>query len=503
MKNTLLFLIALFFLTNTLSAQSNLSEIDKLVSTAKIWGFLKYYHPEVAKGEFNWDNELLKILPKVKQSKTKEELSLLYVNWINSLGEVKKCNSCQKNNQTKYFDKNFDLSWILDSMIFTKKLTLKLKHIENNRYIGRKPYYSKPSKSGNIIITNEPEYKNLEFLNNINFRYLSLFKYWNIIEYFFPYKYMTDQKWNDVLREMIPKFREATNEEAYHLVIQETSAKINDSHTYLMKLDGVIKHLKGGDKAAPIRLTVVADSIYVTGFYNDSLAKKNDFIKGDAIIKVENEPVHIIINRIKKFLPASNENRIKFYTQQLLLRDYKDSLKISYVRKGKINTKYVRLYFSKEISYKIPEPTIEKYKILEDNIGYINMGNLKIKEVDNMMKSLMNCKAIIFDGRYRPSGTYRRISKYINPFRSEFVKIIVPDISYPGRYIWKQTKYTEVGGINEDYYKGKVLLLVDGKTQSHGEYSTMALQTAPNSITIGTQTAGADGTLSRFELQPQ
>ncbi|RPD98614.1 hypothetical protein EGM88_05325 [Aureibaculum marinum] len=499
MKTKLFLLIAFFHFTNNLTAQSKLSEIDKLASTAKVWGFLKYYHPQVAQGKFNWDNELLKILPKVEQSKNKEELSLIYLNWINSLGEIKKCNSCH-NNHSNYFDKNFDLSWIQNSNSFTKEVSLVLENIEKNRYVGKKPYYAQASKIGNISITNEPEYKNKEYLKNVNYRYLSLFKYWNIIEYYFPYKYMTDQKWSDVLIEMIPKFKDATNEETYHLAIQETSAKINDSHTPLMVLNGVVEHLNGGDKTAPVRLTVLNDNVIVTRFYNDSLAKKNDLKIGDTIIKVEDETTQDIIKRMETFVPASNKNRTKFYTQQILLREYKDSLKIAYVRKGEIYEKYVQLYSSKEINFKIPEPLTKKFKILNDNIGYINMGGIRIYEVKEMMKELMNCKAIIFDLRYRPHGTYRYISKYLNSNRTEFAKLLVPDVSYPGRYTWKQTKYTGVGKNNEDYYKGKVILLVHGKTQSHSEYSTMALQTAPNSITIGTQTSGADGNVSRFNF---
>ena len=45
---------------------------------------------------------------------------------------------------------------------------------------------------------------------------LELFRYWNYVEYFFPYKYETDQNWNDVLTEMIPKFLMIDNDENFH-----------------------------------------------------------------------------------------------------------------------------------------------------------------------------------------------------------------------------------------------------------------------------------------------
>lgn len=120
------------------SNSSTLSEIEtqNLASLCKVWGFLKYYHPNVAKGNFNWDEQFLSILPKVKQASTKEELSKIYLDWIESLGEVKACKSCGNVSKKEYFDKNFDLSWTQNSAIFSDELIKKLKFIENNRFQG-------------------------------------------------------------------------------------------------------------------------------------------------------------------------------------------------------------------------------------------------------------------------------------------------------------------------------------------------------------------------------
>jgi C-terminal processing protease CtpA/Prc len=49
---------------------------------------------------------------------------------------------------------------------------------------------------------------------------------------------------------------------------------------------------------------------------------------------------------------------------------------------------------------------------------------------------------------------------------------------------------------NPNSYHGGVVLLVDERTQSHAEFTTMCLQTAPLATTIGSQTAGADGNVS-------
>jgi hypothetical protein len=45
--------IVLLIISQTLFAQSQLTETQKLAATCKIWGYLKYYHPKVADGSKN------------------------------------------------------------------------------------------------------------------------------------------------------------------------------------------------------------------------------------------------------------------------------------------------------------------------------------------------------------------------------------------------------------------------------------------------------------------
>ena len=44
------------------SLNLNSDKIEDLALLGKIWGFLKYYHPVVASGKYNWDFELFKII---------------------------------------------------------------------------------------------------------------------------------------------------------------------------------------------------------------------------------------------------------------------------------------------------------------------------------------------------------------------------------------------------------------------------------------------------------
>src|SRR5690606_34449104 len=147
--------------TTTCISQKKLTETEKLATTAKVWGFLKYYHPNVADGNFNWDEMLFKMLPLVKKSENAEQLSQVYLDVINSVGVIKPCKKCQQDLDEDYFDNNFNLSWINNSPLITPELSEKLKYIENNRHQGDKYYVTLENKNvGNIKVTNEIVYEN-------------------------------------------------------------------------------------------------------------------------------------------------------------------------------------------------------------------------------------------------------------------------------------------------------------------------------------------------------
>jgi hypothetical protein len=332
MKKTILLLLFLFTYANTIIAQNEFTETEKLVSTSRIWGFLKYYHPEVAKGTFNWDEQLIEILPKVEKATTKEQLSQVYLNWIASLGEVKECKKCDKPNDKVYFEKNFDLSWIQSDSTFTPELSQKLEFIEKNRNQKENNYVSSTKYTGNVIITNEPKYENFDYPSKY-YRLLCLFKYWNIIEYFFPYKYITDQNWNDVLAEMIPKYFNAQNSTEYHLALFETITKIDDGHTPIIYTKELGEYL--GKYGIPIKYQIIDNKVVITDFRYKDVDKIYDLKIGDAILEIDSLTIEELIQSKSKYIPASHKKG-KERNSFLILSGNKKQASIKYERDGEI-----------------------------------------------------------------------------------------------------------------------------------------------------------------------
>ncbi|MFH4966551.1 S41 family peptidase [Gaetbulibacter sp. M235] len=495
-------LFLLFIISITLSSCGQTDSVynDKLATTAKIWGFLKYYHPEVGKGKFNWDDQLFQILPKIAQAKNKQELSNIYLKWINSLGEIEICKECTSKENKDYFGKNFDLTWIKDSTVFSNELISKLTFIEKNRFQGNNHYVSSFSGVGNIKIQNEPEYPDFSWENE-QLRLLSLFRYWNYIEYFFPYKYQMDKDWDMVLKESIPNFSNPKSETDYHLAMLELIVNINDSHGYFSS-NLINDHF--GSNFIPAKFQIIDKKAIITGFYNERLAKENDLQIGDVILKVDGKKIETILNENYKYINGSNASVKLRNANARVFNGSTNSVKITFERNNKIQEKRIQRYPFYQLNFKIyhkytyENPIEEKYKILTQNIGYVDMGKVEIEDVSVIMDSLINTKAIIFDIRNYPKGTMYSIINYITSKKNAFYKVTYPDLNYPGKFIWREGN--QFGKNGKLVYKGKVILLVNEKTQSHAEFTTMCLQTGENVTTIGSQTSGADGNVSSIEM---
>ncbi|EKT3958247.1 peptidase S41 [Flavobacterium psychrophilum] len=488
----LLFLV----ISQTIFGQTKFTETQKLATTCKVWGFLKYYHPKVANGDFNWDKQLFEVLPKIEQTKTKEEFSLILENWIDSLGEVKETAPIIHPKDIEYFDKNFDLSWIDKNKLFSKKLSKKLKFIEDNRFQGEQYYVEAEEGAGNISVKNGnyAEYK----FNDKKERILALFMYWNLMEYFFPYKYLMDKKWDITLEEMLPVFIEAENLDDFYVAMQKLTVRLNDSHVVFYKY-GTKRHF------LPVVCKIINEKMIVTEILDDYLSKTDDIKVGDVITKVNDKTIKEIILDYRDLIPASNEAYYLFKIVESALSVSSDNIKLEFLKEGKEGkheTKTINLvdynlnrFQLKDISkVRIKK---EKFKILENNIGYVNMGVIKVKDLPEMIEKLKSTKAIVFDIRNYPNGTFEEISKFLNTKEKTFAIYTKPDLSYPGKFKW--TKGTSCGSENNNNYKGKVVVLLNEESLSQSEWTAMCFQTAGNTTIIGSQTAGADGNVSGID----
>ena len=488
MHKTITFLL-FAFITSFTQAQV-LTSVEKLASAAQIWGFLKYYHPEVGKGTYNWDQQLLDILPNVERASDRESLSTVYMDWLDTLGPVEECRKCTKESGKDYFNKNFNLGWIETNRSFSEELSKRLRYIEQNRFQG-KHFYARPKSKqvGNLELHNEVAQVDFDWSNQ-NHRLLIAFKYWNFIEYFFPYKYQTDIPWSEVLKQVIPEFKKASKESEFQKAFAHLLVQINDGHGYY--------NFTKKPRWIPNHIEYIEGQFVVNRNWTDSIAQFSDLKKGDILLRLDGVSMKELESKRMVLQYGSNDMakkmRIALYFG---LADGQESLTYTVQRDSDTLEIRVPTFQVKEFNRAKKAPV--KWRIDKDSIGYVNMGQITVKEALKAMEELKNTKGIIFDVRNYPKGTLYAITRSLIPEQREFFKVVRPDYNYPGKFYWDTGR--PVGLKKPKHvYTGKVIILANEWTQSHAEFTVMALQTADDALTIGSQTAGADGNICRVDL---
>jgi len=467
--------------------------INDLTVLGKVWGFVKYYHPAVCAGEYNWDYELFRVLPKVMQCNNDQERNEILYTWIKQLGEFKTDKAKQPDSaRVKLYP---DLQWINDVALLGAPLSAQLNEIRNakRKFTG---YYLDIGSAANPEFKNENNYAATRY-PDAGQRLLAVYRYWNIIQYFFPYKNLIGENWNNVLAEFIPKMTNAGNELEYKQAVLAMIARVHDSHASFWSVDPALEQNRG-KYYVPLAVRFIEGKAVVTGYANEILGPETGLKKGDIVTAINGKPMESIVKDNLPFTPASN------YATQLrnmagnLLRTNDTSMTISYQRGSMVQTAKLPTY-PRNVVYTYKEKKDTCFKYITPEIAYIYPGTIKKEYVANVMPGFMQTKGMIIDMRCYPSdAVFPMLCNYLLPQETRFCRITNADLVNPGYFIF--THYNEVGSKNPSHYKGRIVIIVNEVTQSAAEYMSMALRVAPQATVIGSTTAAADGNVSFFYL---
>lgn len=473
------------------------SKIEDLVILGKVWGFLKYYHPAIAKGDYNWDYELFRILPKIIGSKTEKERNEILTKWILSLGEVESDKTEEIEDSSIKFKP--DLAWITNNSILGDGLSQQLLLIRDSKRVNKSYYIGFLQGVGNPQFKNEKPYSGNITYTDAGYRLLSLYRYWNIIQYYFPYKNLIDEDWSIVLPEFLPKFVNASTELDYKLAVMALIARVHDTHANIWGNDMTLQKYRG-DNYAPVSVKFVENNAVITGFISKESGNKTGLQTGDIIVTVNYKQVDKIIEQKLPVTPASN------YPTQLrdiardLLRTNDSVLNITFKRNNSITPMIIKCYPPNKLN--LYESFYKKdtcFKLINKDIAYIYPGTIKSVFLPKIMSEVQKTKGLIIDLRCYPSDfIVFSLGEYLMPNPVDFVKFSQTSFNNPGLFTYGSM--LKVGKSNNDYYKGKVVIIVNDITQSQAEYTTMALRVAPKATVIGSTTAGADGNVSEIIL---
>jgi len=374
--------------------------------------------------------------------------------------------------------------------------------IQENK-IGPRPNRTVPPFAPQVALKDKPN-ADMSF-PSVEYRLLALFRYWNVINYFFPYKKLIGDSWETVLPRYIPKFEVNKDAVDYQMTVRELVTEMRDSHGGTRNANASME--KMGMFQPAVFVGYVEEKSVVTKILDEKLPVK----LGDVILTVDDEPVEKKREALARYIASSTPQWLERLVHFRLLLGQKDTVVKLRVRGTDGQVRDVSLPRSQSVmdpkladALKRSTPVVE---VLPSGFGYVDLARLQGGEVDKMFETIKNTPAVIFDMRGYPNGTAWSIAPRLTEKKNVVAALFsrpfleAPSMSdseyaYTPEYSFAQQIPERKG----DVYKGKVVMLINEDAISQSEHTCMFFEAATDVTFIGTPTAGANGDVTFMVL---
>ena len=368
---------------------------------------------------------------------------------------------------------------------------------------GPRPSRPAPPFAAQRVQKDEP-YADMKF-PTVEYRLLALFRFWNVISYFFPYKHLIGDSWESVLPRYIAKFEANKDQTDYQLTVREMVTEIHDAHGGARNTSAAGE--KFGTFMPPAFVGYVEEKSVVTKVLDEKLPIK----VGDVVLTIDGEPVEKKREYLARYIASSTPQWLERLVHFRLLFGPKDSVTKLRVRGSDNQVREVSLPRSESIMdpkfAAALQRTTPVMQILPSGFGYVDLSRLQAGEVDKMFDTIKNTSAVIFDMRGYPNGTAwsiaPRLSEKKNVIAALFSRPFVsgpslsdPEVADTGSHAFSQRIPERKG----DAYKGKVVMLINEDAISQAEHTCLFFETSTDVTFIGTPTAGANGDITFMVL---
>lgn len=471
-------------------------QVEHVVRLGRVWGFLKYHHPAVTAGKHHWDYELFRILPAILKAADSKTANAALDGWIGGLGTIAPCECCAELPDDDIHLRP-DLDWISDTAALGEPLSTALQAVYKNRDSRGQHFFVRPHIGvGHPDFRNESTYREIEFPDP-GFQLLTLFRYWNIIEYWFPYRDVIGEDWHAVLVEYVPRMALATGREEVEAHLATLIARLNETHGVFHTAERPPK----GKCALPVRLRMVEDRAVVVSFSHPELGPESGLAIGDVIESFDGKKVEDLLAVWAPYYNASNTpTRRDRMARVITVGDCGDVTIEGKRGKNSLRRTVARIPFD-EIDRRAGwthDRDGAAFQLLDDRVAYLKLSSVETALAADYVRGAAGTQGLIVDIRNYPAEfvVFSLGSRFVDK-PTPFARFTKAHFSNPGLFTFTDSMVLTP---QKPHYEGKIVILVDEVSISQAEYTTMALRAGPNAIVVGSTTAGADGNVSRIPL---
>ncbi len=332
---------------------------------------------------------------------------------------------------------------------------------------------------------------------NAEYRLLSLFRLWNVIHYFYPYKHLMDTSWDKTLTDFIPQFEPNANALDYATTVAHLVARLDDSHGFTR--NPVLEQQLGG-ATAPLALKEIEGKTVVVAIAEGQKANVGGIEVGDTIFALNGEDIAKRREALGRLFAASTPQALSGRIAPYLLRGNPGG-KITARVQGKDGTvREVELACS--VPYVVPPSrTTPVFGVLPSGLGYMDLARLTPQQVNEAFIKVKDTPGLIFDMRGYPNGTAWTIAPHLTNKRVPAARFQRPEPHTPDGDVATTLQFVQYAeGGKGDIYKGKVVVLINEDAISQAEHTCLFIESCTPTTFIGTPTMGANGDVTNVIL---
>lgn len=352
-------------------------------------------------------------------------------------------------------------------------------------------------------------------------RLLAAFKMWGTLRAFHSYGDLRDENVDDALQRFIPRAEAAADAYSYTSTMLEYATTLNDAQA-VMTSPTLVQHL--GAASAPFAVRWIEDRAIVTQVAADEAGRATGLSVGDEISAADGFPMAAYINEHRRYGAASNEWTQYRNTTALIPRGVPGE-GLYRVRDANNRERTVNIPRSANYLNRFPESERigqSAIRELTGGVGYLDLDRASEAQIDSGFKTLGSSRALILDargrGRVNSSGTMsgalqdvlRKLATFSDvAIDRQTIRVASEPCAANSRSgatscVVERRQFEDL--VSSDTlrrYKGRVVVLIDERTQGAMEQFGLGVESVANPVFIGSPSAGAAGTITSMNLPGQ
>lgn len=490
--------------------------LDNLVTLAKVYGIVKYFHPSDEAYHLDWDKFAIYAAEEVLKCEHQEEfISLLDSLFIPIMPSL-------QSNILEAKETNMQIYWQHKGVSFGMENStgtyLSKRIISNGTEdtISSRPYlgetitiplsktkvFSIPialpyGKTGTLPKAGSIGIKQLKQKlrdspideTSLAYRLGNVINTYNVFEHFFPYFDIIQIHWEEELKKALIRSYKDQSKYDHIVTLEKFTAPLRDGHIIVNEIGEENEFY-----SPPISWEWIENKLIITKVLNDSLPIKI----GDEVTKINGETAKNYFKEIQTRISAGTKGWLNYQSEIKALKGKKKSkLEISVNRKKLELTRNTHPYDRSE--------EFNPYQKLDNNIHYLNLTLLDSLTVAYLLPELENANGIICDARGYPSNGQLKLIRHLMK-KGDTAKawLRIPKITFPNQR--KITGHHEYNWNNwmqplSPYLGDKeVVFITNGRAISYAESLLSFVKGYQLATIIGETTAGTNGNFNDFIL---